>query len=59
MTLLPGDVISMGTAVGGDEDDPAAPDVPGVTRADLIGFEGLVSVTIEKIGTLANPVQLI
>ena len=59
MTLLPGDVISMGTAVGGDEDDPAAPGVPGVTRADLSGFEGLVSVTIEKIGTLANPVQMI
>lgn len=59
MTLLPGDVVSMGTAVGGDEDDPAAPDVPGVTRADLVGFEGLVAVTIEKIGTLANPVRMI
>ena len=59
MTLLPGDVVSMGTAVGGDEDDPAAPHVPGVTRADLIGFDGLVSVSIERIGTLANPVQMI
>jgi 2-keto-4-pentenoate hydratase/2-oxohepta-3-ene-1,7-dioic acid hydratase in catechol pathway len=59
MTLLPGDIVSMGTAVGGDEDDPAAPHVPGVTRADLVGYEGLVSVAIEKIGTLANPVQMI
>ena len=59
MTLLPGDVVSMGTAVGGDEDDPAAPNVPGVTRANLVGFDGLVSVTIERIGTLANPVQMI
>lgn len=59
MTLLPGDIVSMGTAVGGNEDDPAAPDVPGVTRADLVGFDGLVAVTIEKIGTLANPVQMI
>jgi 2-keto-4-pentenoate hydratase/2-oxohepta-3-ene-1,7-dioic acid hydratase in catechol pathway len=54
MTLLPGDVVSMGTAVGGDTDDPAAPDVPGVTRANLVGFGGAVSVTISHIGTLTN-----
>jgi 2-keto-4-pentenoate hydratase/2-oxohepta-3-ene-1,7-dioic acid hydratase in catechol pathway len=59
MTLLPGDVVSMGTAVGGDEDDPAAPNVPGVTRANLNGFDGLVSVTIARIGTLSNSIQMI
>jgi len=59
MTLLPGDVVSMGTAVGGDTDDPAAPDVPGVTRANLVGFGGAVSVTISHIGTLTNWIQMI
>jgi 2-keto-4-pentenoate hydratase/2-oxohepta-3-ene-1,7-dioic acid hydratase in catechol pathway len=59
MTLLPGDVVSMGTAVGGDADDPAAPDVPGVTRANLNGFDGAVSVTIERIGTLTNSIRMI
>jgi len=57
MTLLPGDVVSMGTAVGGDLDDPAAPDIPGVTRANLVGFEGAVKVTISRLGTLSNPIQ--
>lgn len=57
MTLLPGDVISMGTAVGGDEDDPDAPDIPGVTRANLNGFDGAVSVTISRLGTLTNPIE--
>jgi 2-keto-4-pentenoate hydratase/2-oxohepta-3-ene-1,7-dioic acid hydratase in catechol pathway len=59
MTLLPGDVVSMGTAVGGDEDDPAAPNVPGVTRANLNGFDGPVCVTIARIGTLSNSIQMI
>jgi 2-keto-4-pentenoate hydratase/2-oxohepta-3-ene-1,7-dioic acid hydratase in catechol pathway len=59
MTLLPGDVVSMGTAVGGDEDDPNAPNVPGVTRADLNGFNGSVVVTIARIGTLINSIQMI
>jgi 2-keto-4-pentenoate hydratase/2-oxohepta-3-ene-1,7-dioic acid hydratase in catechol pathway len=59
MTLLAGDVVSMGTAVGGNEDDPSAPSVPGVTRADLNGFTGIVSVTIERIGTLNNSIQMI
>jgi len=56
MTLLPGDVVAMGTAVGG-EIDPDAPQVPGVTRADLVGLEGDVVVTISGLGALANPVQ--
>jgi len=59
MTLLPGDVVSMGTAVGGNEDDPNAPNVPGVTRADLNGFGGIVSVTIDRIGTLDNSIEMI
>jgi 2-keto-4-pentenoate hydratase/2-oxohepta-3-ene-1,7-dioic acid hydratase in catechol pathway len=58
MTLLPGDIVSMGTAVGG-ETDPDAPEVPGVTRANLVGFEGMVSVTISGLGTLSNPIQMV
>jgi 2-keto-4-pentenoate hydratase/2-oxohepta-3-ene-1,7-dioic acid hydratase in catechol pathway len=59
MTLLPGDVVSMGTAVGGDADDPDAPEVPGVTRANLVGFASEVSVTISRLGTLTNWIQMI
>ena len=59
MTLLPGDVVSMGTAVGGDTDDPDAPEVPGVTRANLVGFAERVSVTISKLGTLTNWIQMV
>jgi 2-keto-4-pentenoate hydratase/2-oxohepta-3-ene-1,7-dioic acid hydratase in catechol pathway len=59
MTLLPGDVVSMGTGVGGDCDDPDAPEVPGVTRANLVGFAGTVSITISRLGTLTNSIQMI
>jgi len=59
MTLLPGDIVSMGTAVGGDAGDPDTPEVPGVTRANLVGFEGTVSITISRLGTLTNSVQMI
>ena len=59
MTLLPGDIVSMGTAVGGDADDPDAPQVPGVTRADLRSLKGNVVVTIESLGALSNVVQMI
>jgi 2-keto-4-pentenoate hydratase/2-oxohepta-3-ene-1,7-dioic acid hydratase in catechol pathway len=59
MTLMPGDVVSMGTAVGGDTDDPDMPEVPGVTRANLVGFAGNVSVTISKLGTLTNWIQMV
>lgn len=55
MTLLPGDIVSMGTAVGG-EIDPEAPQVPGVTRANLVGLQGNVTVTITGLGTLENSV---
>lgn len=56
MTLLPGDVVSMGTAVGGDEDDPDKPHIPGVTRCNLNGFAGEVVVEISGLGTLRNTV---
>lgn len=56
MTLLPGDIVSMGTAVGG-EPDPDAPQVPGVTRANLVGLADLVSISISGLGTLQNPVS--
>lgn len=56
MTLLPGDIVSMGTAVGG-EPDPDAPQVPGVTRANLIGLTGKVTISISGLGTLENPVN--
>ena len=52
MTLLPGDVVSMGTAL-------ASGGKPGraVQNADLNKMGGPVSVTIERIGTLSNPVS--
>jgi 2-keto-4-pentenoate hydratase/2-oxohepta-3-ene-1,7-dioic acid hydratase in catechol pathway len=59
MTLLPGDVVSMGTAVGGEADDPETPEVPGVTRANLVGFSGEVSITISRLGTLVNTIRMI
>ena len=59
MTLLPGDIVSMGTAVGGDTDDATAPQVPGVTRANLVGLQGNVVVNIDALGTLSNYVQMI
>lgn len=55
MTLLPGDVVSMGTAVGGETDDPARPEIPGVTRANLVGHEGVIAIEISGIGRLSNP----
>jgi 2-keto-4-pentenoate hydratase/2-oxohepta-3-ene-1,7-dioic acid hydratase in catechol pathway len=59
MTLLPGDVVSMGTAVGGDADDPSAPNVPGVTRINLVGAAAKVSITISRLGTLVNSIQMV
>jgi 2-keto-4-pentenoate hydratase/2-oxohepta-3-ene-1,7-dioic acid hydratase in catechol pathway len=56
MTLLPGDVVSMGTAVGGDQDDPDRPHIPGVTRCNLNGFEGEVVVEVTGLGVLRNTV---
>jgi len=59
MTLLPGDVVSMGTAVGGDQDDPAAPHIPGVTRCDINGFEGVIEIEITCLGSLRNTVATV
>lgn len=59
MTLLPGDVVSMGTAVGGDQDDPAAPHIPGVTRCDINGFGGTIEVEIAGLGVLVNTVMTV
>jgi 2-keto-4-pentenoate hydratase/2-oxohepta-3-ene-1,7-dioic acid hydratase in catechol pathway len=59
MTLLPGDVVSMGTAVGGDHDGSRSPEVPGVTKMNLVGYDGRVSVTITGLGTLSNTVRMI
>jgi 2-keto-4-pentenoate hydratase/2-oxohepta-3-ene-1,7-dioic acid hydratase in catechol pathway len=57
MTLLPGDVVSMGTAVGGDQDDPDRPHIPGVTRCNINGFGGEIIAEISGIGTLINTVS--
>jgi 2-keto-4-pentenoate hydratase/2-oxohepta-3-ene-1,7-dioic acid hydratase in catechol pathway len=57
MTLLPGDIVSMGTAAGGDADDPLIPEIPGVTKANLIGHVGTVSVEISGLGRLTNPIE--
>lgn len=57
MTLLPGDVVSMGTAVGGDQDDPDRPHIPGVTRCNINGFKGEIVVEIERLGELRNTVS--
>ncbi len=56
MTLLPGDVVSMGTAVGGDQQDPDKPDIPGVTRCNLNHFDGVVEIEITGLGRLENPI---
>jgi 2-keto-4-pentenoate hydratase/2-oxohepta-3-ene-1,7-dioic acid hydratase in catechol pathway len=53
MTLLPGDVVSMGTALKRVGSSGKA-----VQNVDLYKLGGPVSVTIEKIGTLSNTVQL-
>lgn len=59
MTLLPGDVVSMGTAVGGDQQDANAPHIPGVTRCNLNGFVGEVAVEISGLGILTNTVAVV
>ncbi len=56
MTLLPGDIISMGTAVGVRSEGPDAPEIPSITKVDLVGFDGAVSVAIDGLGKLTNPI---
>jgi 2-keto-4-pentenoate hydratase/2-oxohepta-3-ene-1,7-dioic acid hydratase in catechol pathway len=57
MTLLPGDIVSMGTAVGGNQDDPSAPHIPGVTRCNINGYAGEIRIEIQRLGTLVNTVS--
>ncbi|HEY2591764.1 MAG TPA: fumarylacetoacetate hydrolase family protein [Steroidobacteraceae bacterium] len=53
MTLLPGDVVSMGTAL-----KRSAPGARAVQNVELNKLGGPISVTISSIGTLENPVEL-
>ena len=57
VTLLPGDIVCMGTAAGGADDKDA--EVPSAFKADLQGFGGVVSISITNIGTLSNTVEAI
>lgn len=54
LTLEPGDVIGMGTALRRSEEGVAA---GAVQNVDLNRLGGVVTVAIEGIGTLANPVE--
>jgi 2-keto-4-pentenoate hydratase/2-oxohepta-3-ene-1,7-dioic acid hydratase in catechol pathway len=54
MTLLPGDVLSMGTAL-----KRSAPGARAVQNVELNRLGGPVSVTIERLGTLVNPVEIL
>lgn len=53
MTLLPGDVVSMGTAL-----KRSAPGARAVQNIELDKLGGPVSVSISGIGTLTNPVEI-
>jgi 2-keto-4-pentenoate hydratase/2-oxohepta-3-ene-1,7-dioic acid hydratase in catechol pathway len=56
MTLLPGDVFSMGTAVGGESDAQGKAGIPGITKANLVGNAGPVAIEIAGLGRLCNPI---
>jgi len=53
MTFLPGDILSLGTAV-----KRSTPGTRAVQNVDLDKLGGPISVTIEQLGTLSNPVEL-
>jgi 2-keto-4-pentenoate hydratase/2-oxohepta-3-ene-1,7-dioic acid hydratase in catechol pathway len=53
MTLLPGDIVSMGTAI-----KRSGPGTRAVQNVELNKLGGPVSVSIEGIGTLTNPVEI-
>ena len=55
-TLLPGDVVAMGTAVGTESDDPTAPMLPGITRCNLSEMAGEVVIEIQGLGRLSNTI---
>ena len=52
MTLLPGDILSMGTAI-----KRSGPGTRAVQNVELDKLGGPISVSIEGIGTLTNPVE--
>jgi 2-keto-4-pentenoate hydratase/2-oxohepta-3-ene-1,7-dioic acid hydratase in catechol pathway len=54
MTLEPGDVIAMGTAL-----KPSAAGSPAIQNVNLVALGGPIEVTISAIGTLSNPVELL
>ncbi|SRR5579875_772278 len=54
LTLLPGDVVSMGTAL-----KRSAPGTRAVQNVELNELGGPISVTISGIGTLENPVEIV
>jgi 2-keto-4-pentenoate hydratase/2-oxohepta-3-ene-1,7-dioic acid hydratase in catechol pathway len=54
MTLLPGDVVSLGTAL-----KRSAPGTRAVQNIELDKLGGPVSVSISGIGTLTNPVEIL
>jgi 2-keto-4-pentenoate hydratase/2-oxohepta-3-ene-1,7-dioic acid hydratase in catechol pathway len=54
MTLLPGDIVSLGTAL-----KRSAPGTRAVQNIELDKLGGPVSVTISGIGTLTNPVEIV
>ena len=53
LTLEPGDVIAMGTAL-----KPSASGGSAVQNVDLVKLGGPIEVTISGIGTLSNPVEM-
>ena len=52
MTLEPGDIVAMGTALKASAQGGA------VQNVDLVALGGPIEVTISGIGTLRNPVEL-
>lgn len=52
MTLLPGDILSMGTAI-----KRSGPGTRAVQNVELDKLGGPISVSIEGVGTLTNPVE--
>jgi 2-keto-4-pentenoate hydratase/2-oxohepta-3-ene-1,7-dioic acid hydratase in catechol pathway len=54
LTLDPGDIIAMGTAL-----KPSAADGSAIQNVNLVALGGPIEVTISGIGTLANPVELL
>ena len=53
LTLEPGDIIAMGTAL-----KPSATGGPAIQNVNLVALGGPIEVSISGIGTLSNPVEL-